>query len=123
MRTAAATLLMAAALVAACREAPAPRPPGADVGDVRAGAVAIESYGCGSCHTIPGIRGADSLVGPPLTSWSERSFIAGVLPNTQQNLVSWISDPDAVRPGTAMPDLDVSPADAQDIAAYLLDIE
>lgn len=123
MRTAAATLLMAAALVTACRDAPAPRPPGAAVGDVRAGAAAIESYGCGSCHTIPGIRGADSLVGPPLTSWSERSFIAGALPNTQQNLVSWISDPDAVRPGTAMPDLDVSPADAQDIAAYLLDIE
>lgn len=116
-------LLAIAVLATACREKPAPRPPGAAVGDVRAGAEAIETYGCGSCHTIPGIRGADSLVGPPLTSWGERSFIAGTLPNTHENLVSWITDPDAVRPGTAMPDLDVPPADAQDIAAYLLDIE
>lgn len=123
MKGTAAVLLAAAALATACRDAPEPRPPGAAVGDVRAGAAAIESYGCGSCHTIPGVPGADSLVGPPLTSWSERSFIAGTLPNTHENLVIWISDPDAVRPGTAMPDLDVSPADAQDIAAYLLDID
>lgn len=118
-----AVVLALVALVAACREEPRPRPPGTAVGDVRAGAEAIESYGCGSCHTIPGIANADSLVGPPLTSWRNRSFIAGTLANNQENLVTWLRDPDSVRPGTAMPDLDVNIADAEDIAAYLLDIE
>lgn len=117
-------VLAAVALVAAaCRDEPAPRPPGAAVGDPTAGVAAIEVYGCGACHSIPGVEGADSLVAPPLHSWSERSFIAGTLPNDLPNLVSWIQDPDAVEPGTAMPDLGVSDADARDIAAYLLTLD
>lgn len=114
-------VLAVVAVISACRETPSARPPGALVGDVRDGADAIEAYGCGSCHVVPGVADADSLVGPPLTDWGHRSFIAGTLPNTQDNLVDWITDPDSIRPGTAMPDLDVDPADAQDIAAYLLD--
>lgn len=116
-----AAVLAVVALISACRETPSTRPPGAAVGDVEDGAVAIEAYGCGACHVIPGIADADSLVGPPLTDWGHRSFIAGTLPNNQDNLVAWITAPDSIRPGTAMPDLRVDPADAQDIAAYLLD--
>ena len=37
-----------------------------DVGDPERGAVYIEQIGCGSCHTIPGIDGAQGVVGPPL---------------------------------------------------------
>jgi cytochrome c1 len=33
--------------------------------------------------------------------------------------VQWLREPQAVHPGTAMPDLDVSERDARDIAAYL----
>lgn len=84
------------------------------------GAELISSYGCGSCHTIGGIRGADGLVGPPLTGFEQRSYIAGELPNSPQNLQRWIMDPQQVEPGTAMPDLGVTAADARDIAAYLL---
>lgn len=83
------------------------------------GARAIARYGCGSCHTIPGIRDADATVGPPLTRFAERGFIAGRLQNTPDNLVRWISDPQGVEPGTAMPDLRVTDEDARDIAAYL----
>lgn len=116
--------VLAVVLVGAgCRQAPEPRPPGTAVGDVRAGEIAITSYGCGSCHSIPGIADADAFVGPPLDSWSRRSFIAGTLPNNASNLVTWLQEPDEVRPGTAMPDLDVTDSDARDIAAYLLDIE
>lgn len=117
-------LLVAVVALAAgaCREDPAPRPPGTAVGDPGAGAEAIEAYGCGSCHTVPGIAGADATVGPPLTDWADRSFIAGTLPNNADNLVVWLQDPASIRPGTAMPDLGVSEADARDIAAYLLDI-
>jgi cytochrome c1 len=83
------------------------------------GAQLIRQYGCGSCHTVPGVEGADGLVGPPLSDFGARSYIAGELPNTGDNLQRWIRDPREVEPGTAMPDLDVSEVDAEDIAAYL----
>jgi cytochrome c len=84
---------------------------------------AIRAYGCGSCHAIPGIRGADALVGPPLTSWSRRHYIAGRVPNEPDELVRWILDPQSIKPGTAMPNLNVAPADAQNIAAYLFTLK
>jgi cytochrome c2 len=93
--------------------------PAVNGGDARRGAQVIESYGCGSCHTIPGIRNADGLVGPPLLWWSRRTFIAGELPNTPENLVHWIQSPQAVEPHTAMPTLGLSDQQARDAAAYL----
>jgi cytochrome c2 len=83
------------------------------------GVDAIERYGCGSCHAIPGIRRAAGRVGPPLTSFARRVFIAGQVPNTPDYLVRWIVMPQSIEPGTAMPNLGVSDGDARDIAAYL----
>jgi cytochrome c1 len=88
-------------------------------GDASVGESKIRSYGCGTCHTIPGVEGADGLVGPPLLKFGRRQIIAGQLANTPDNLVGWITDPKGVEPGTAMPDLQVSKDDARDIAAYL----
>lgn len=79
----------------------------------------IVAYGCGSCHVIPGITGANGMVGPPLTSWSQRRIIAGEVPNTPANLVFWITVPQSIEPGVAMPNLGVSDGQARDIAAYL----
>jgi cytochrome c len=79
----------------------------------------IANYGCGSCHSIPGVPGADAMVGPPLEYFYQRTFIAGRLPNTRDNLIHWIQDPQGVEPGTAMPDLGVSESEAGDIADYL----
>jgi cytochrome c2 len=88
-------------------------------GDPDRGAAAINSYGCGSCHTIPGIHGAKAQVGPPLTGIGNRMFIGGVLPNTPENLQHWIQNPPGIDPQTAMPKLGVSEPDAKDIACYL----
>lgn len=88
-------------------------------GNANQGKAAIVSKGCGSCHVIPGIRGARGLVGPPLFFWSRRTMIAGELPNTPDNLIRWIKDPKAVEPGTAMPDLGLTDQQARDVAAYL----
>lgn len=79
----------------------------------------IRSYGCGACHIVPGIEDARGLVGPPLLYFGQRSLIAGELPNTPQNLARWIENPKAVEPKTAMPDLGITPDQANDIAAYL----
>ena len=83
------------------------------------GAQLIKQYRCGACHSIPGVYGANGMVGPPLTAFARRSYIGGELPNTPDNLRRWLLDPAAVEPGTAMPDLGLTPADARDVAAYL----
>jgi cytochrome c2 len=88
-------------------------------GDPYRGAQAIQRNGCHSCHRIPGIRGANSYVGPPLNGWSERQYIAGNLQNKPDNLISWIMNPQAIEPGTAMPNMNIEEQEARDIAAYL----
>jgi cytochrome c2 len=79
----------------------------------------IINYGCGACHEVAGIAGADGKVGPPLTGIASRSFIAGRLANNTDNLIFWIRFPQSVSPGTDMPDLGISEPAARDIAAYL----
>lgn len=96
-----------------------PYSPHVDGGDARRGVHVIEDYGCGSCHTIPGVRDAKGLVGPPLLWWSRRTFIAGEIPNTPENLVRWIRAPQSVEAATAMPALGLSEQQARDAAAYL----
>lgn len=88
-------------------------------GNAAHGRELMQTYGCGACHTIPGIYTARGVVGPPLLSFGQRTIIAGQLPNSPGNLVRWITNPVAVEPGTAMPDLGVTTAQAQDMAAYL----
>jgi cytochrome c len=79
----------------------------------------IVKYGCASCHTIPGIKEARGLVGPPLIHFGRRGVIAGQLANTPDNLTRWIDNPQAVEPGTDMPDVGVTKEEARNVAAYL----
>ena len=92
-------------------------------GDPGRGASHISRYGCGSCHTIPGIAGAHGLVGPPLSGIGARQYVAGSLPNEPLNLVHWVRDPHSVNEKTVMPNLGVTPEDATDIAAYLYSLK
>jgi cytochrome c len=116
----AAAAMIAGALVAGCREASGGESRTVVAGgDADRGKTAIATYGCGSCHLIPGIRTARGMVGPPLEYWSKRTYIAGEVPNTPDFLVRWIEGPQAIEPGTAMQNLGVSEAAARDIAAYL----
>jgi cytochrome c2 len=88
-------------------------------GDAERGRQLIRSYGCGTCHSIPGVTGAAGLVGPPLGGIASRSYIGGVLPNAPDNMLRWLQDPRAVDPLTAMPNVGLTPSDARHIAAYL----
>lgn len=118
--------LATVAVVAGCSHSPGGRLPAAEQahqGDPARGQQLISTYGCGSCHVVPGVSGANGLVGPPLTHFGQRSYIAGELPNNASNLQKWIMNPTQVEPGTAMPDLGVTKVDAQDIAAYLLSLD
>lgn len=88
-------------------------------GDPSRGKELIQQHGCGACHTIPGVRGANALVGPPLSGIADRTFLAGQLPNTPDNMKRWIRNPQSIENGTAMPDMGVTEGDARHIAAYL----
>lgn len=104
-------------------EVSGPQPVIPVAGDPELGRETIVEYGCGSCHTIPGIPEADALVGPPLDSWSRRAYIAGLLTNNPDNLATFLDDPDSVSPGTAMPDLQLTDEDIAAIVAYLFTLE
>lgn len=88
-------------------------------GDPARGPAALRRYSCGGCHEIAGVDDARGLVGPPLSNFGARRFVAGELLNTPDNLVRWIMHPHAVEPHTAMPEMGVSEEDARDMAAYL----
>lgn len=92
-------------------------------GTSESGRKIIESKKCGACHTIPGIRTARGRVAPPLYFFSQRSFVAGEVPNTVENLVKWVKAPQSIEPGTAMPNLGLSDQEARDVAAYLYTLD
>lgn len=81
--------------------------------------VLLRQYACHSCHRIEGVVGPEVDTGPPLFDWPGRAYIAGVLPNTEDNLARWIMDPPAISPRTQMPDLGVQPEHARAMARYL----
>ncbi len=87
--------------------------------DSKRGAQLIVQYGCGACHTIPGIDGANGNVGPPLNGFGRRLYIAGMVKNTPENLASWIQDPQAIVRGNVMPNMGITPNEARKIAAYV----
>ena len=88
-------------------------------GDAERGRAQLERYGCGSCHLVPGVASARGQVGPPLDSIAGRAYVGGILPNTADNMVAWIREPQKFAPRTAMPNLGVSEAEGRDMAAYL----
>lgn len=115
-------LVYLGALASACdgaREADAREAAALTGGDPSRGPDLLRKYGCQTCHTIPGVVGANGLVGPPLAGIASRSYIAGVLPNAPDNMLRWIRDPKGVDAKTAMPNTGVTPSDARHIAAYL----
>jgi cytochrome c2 len=118
MKRLAVLVLISATSLAGCAQPPH-RSAAALGGDPEHGAVLMVREACGACHEIPGIQLAHGKVGPPLSGFGQRTMIAGLLPNTPQNLAHWIRTPQTYVPGNAMPDLAISPQQAADMAAYL----
>lgn len=104
--------------------------PGAAPSLVQQGATLFANGACITCHTVRGTQAAGQ-VGPELTHFGSRTSIAG---NTLQkkdeaagdpdgskmtNVKRWLRNPQAVKPGNIMPNLNLSEADIEAIAAYL----
>lgn len=87
-------------------------------GEARRGEQIFETH-CAACHTIRGIAPA-GLMGPDLTHLMTRGTIgAGLLPNTRGNLAGWISNPQALKPGTRMPNQILSGPDLLAVTSFL----
>ena len=106
---------------AACKRVAPSSPPNRNVSSAIREAVPehMIQYGCPACHVIPGVPGAVGKVGPSLDGLTQRSYLAGNLPNTPENLERWIMHPQHFQPGTAMPEMNVSAQDASQFAAFL----
>ena len=88
-------------------------------GDPERGRLLLHQYGCHACHRIPKVLDAIGTAGPPLDDIGARVYLAGTLPNSPQSMAAWIRSPQAFKPGTAMPNLNVTEQDARDMVAYL----
>jgi cytochrome c2 len=84
---------------------------------------AIIAAQCASCHVVPGVAGAIGRVGPSLRGIAKQRMIAGRLPNTPEDMVRWLMHPQKVDPGSAMPEMGLSEAQAREIAAYLASLD
>lgn len=74
---------------------------------------------CGACHAVRGTL-AGGEAGPDLTHLMDRTTIASVtLPNTPGHLSGWIADPQHQKPGTTMPNPDLSGPELNAIRHYL----
>jgi cytochrome c oxidase subunit II len=82
------------------------------------------SLACVGCHTVAGTV-ATGKVGPDLTHVaSKKSIAAGVLsPVDEANLTKWLKNPPAVKPGTLMPNLNLSDEQIHDIVQWLLTLK
>jgi cytochrome c oxidase subunit 2 len=82
-----------------------PAPPPAPDSLQQAGLALFNSTGCLGCHSIAGAAtaGVVTMIGPNLTHVGSRAtLVAGLMPNTDENLARWLSNPDSVKQGTLM---------------------
>ncbi len=74
---------------------------------------------CANCHSIQGVCTATN-VGPDLTHLATRRTLgATVLANTPAGLARWLRNPQAIKPGCRMPNLNLSEAQANSLVSYL----
>ncbi|MGH9154297.1 MAG: cytochrome c oxidase subunit II, partial [Acidimicrobiales bacterium] len=90
--------------------------------EAAAGAALFRGRGCASCHTVEGYSAG--TLGPDLTHLQQRKVFAGAIFDiNDKNLRRWLRDPPAEKPGSLMPDLDLSEDDISKLIAYLDTLE
>src|SRR5271170_5535022 len=79
----------------------------------------FETTACINCHAVSGTV-ADGRFGPDLTHLMSRDTIAsGAASNSFDNLRLWIHNPDAIKPGSLMPAMNLNQKDLDAVTAYL----
>jgi cytochrome c oxidase subunit II len=79
----------------------------------------FETTACINCHRVSGTV-ANGRFGPDLTHLMSRDTIgAGAALNTPENLRLWIRDPNAIKPGSLMPAMELNEQELDALTAYL----
>lgn len=77
------------------------------------------SLNCINCHTVSG-TGAKGTFGPDLSHLMSRTTLgSGMIPNTRENLRAWIKDPQAIKHGNLMPNLQLNFRELDEVVDYL----
>ncbi len=92
-------------------------------GNADRGRKQIKQYGCVACHVVPGFRGTEAHVGPPLNDFALRAYIGGVAENKPEALIQFLRDPRSVATHGAMPNLHIGETEARDLAAFLYTLQ
>ncbi|WP_271898707.1 cytochrome c oxidase subunit II [Candidatus Phyllobacterium onerii] len=87
--------------------------------DLQVGLNVFLTRGCALCHTIRGTS-AGGRVAPDLTHIASRhTLAAGALDMKPDQLARWISDPQAIKPGSKMPWIDLNPDEMRAVTSYV----
>jgi cytochrome c oxidase subunit 2 len=85
----------------------------------RRGQQVFLTRGCVLCHAVRGTP-AGGTTGPDLTHVASRQGLAAdTLPMNEGALAAWIGDPQAIKPGTKMPRVELSAGDLDAVVAYV----
>jgi len=77
------------------------------------------SLNCINCHTVSGTI-ATGTFGPDLSHLMSRATLAsGMVPNTPENLRAWVKDPQAIKHGTLMPNMQLNSRELDEVVKYL----
>lgn len=90
---------------------------------VTQGLTVIKKAGCAACHEIPGVDWPAGRLGPSLRGFDDIGLIAGAVPNNAENLAAFLRNAPAVKPGSTMPPIPITPDEARAAAAYLYGID
>ncbi len=86
--------------------------------DAAAGAKIFADSPCTTCHAVKGV--SKGFIAPDLTHFASRTTIgAGIMPNTPANLIRWVIEPAALKPGAQMPPFGLRGKELDDLVAYL----
>jgi cytochrome c len=131
--TAAATLALAACAppsappASAAKDAkPAASSGGTITGDAANGRTLFTAKGCIACHTAQGVQGATGTIGPNLNGIGDparKPTLTDGGRNTPEHIREWIKDPQKLKPGTMMPNLQLTDQEADDLTALLLTLK
>jgi cytochrome c oxidase subunit 2 len=131
-------LAAATLALAACAPPPPPAKPAATdakpaaasgsavSGDANNGRTLFSAKGCIACHTAAGVPNATGTIGPNLTGIGDparRPTLTDGAANSPEHIREWIKDPQKLKPGTMMPNLQLSDKEADDLTALLLTLK
>ncbi len=86
---------------------------------VRAGHDLFMRTACVNCHRVAGTV-AVGVFGPDLTRLMTRATIAaGAAPNKTEHLRAWVRDPQTIKPGCLMPNMQLTAVEVDQIVSYL----